>query len=435
MSLRQARTKLADPKTDQGQYDFLKPFLDLNRPIFDLDYAYIGTVHPQHVLSLLPIDKIQESTQGQKPTSYGPYIVKEWKQGDSLSLTANPNYNLTAKPLINTITSRFNPDVAAQANAYLTGEVDGIASEGFVVPPDQADLLQKAGAVISAVPGSTIEYLSPRIQDAADGYTPFNELAVRQALAFAINRDQIIKVVYKGTSAIAKGIVPPSTWYSLDNLLFAEQFPDLAKQYNLPNYDYNPQKAKELLESSGWIDVDGDGVREKNGQRLTFEYATTRNTTRQAVMALVGIDLSAIGMDPVITTYPISWQWSANEGYITGKIELAQFALIWGDGILFDRWTSAEWPTASAPNNINYQHYSNPKVDTANALFKTSVSAYERAEQSAIIQTELMNDAAIIPLAQRANIEIYSGKMQNRKTPNNSTATGWWNVGQWYFVP
>ncbi|MEO5953902.1 MAG: hypothetical protein ABIQ44_15675, partial [Chloroflexia bacterium] len=175
--------------------------------------------------------------------------------------------------------------------------------------------------------------------------------------------------------------------------------------------------------------------REKNGQLLTFEYAVTRNTTRQAIQALVSVDLKAIGMDPVLKSYPVNWFGDVNDIYRTGKTELPQFALTWQPSQDFYRWISDEWVISSNYSGQNYQHYSNPKVDAANTLFKTSVSAYERAEQSAIIQTELMNDAAVIPLVQRANIEIYSGKLQNRKTPNNVTATGYWNIAQWYFTP
>ena len=97
-------------------------------------------------------------------------------------------------------------------------------------------------------------------------------------------------------------------------------------------------------------------------------------------------------------------------------------------------WDSSYINYANLIHGKNAQGFSSATVDAANRLFKTSVDLREQAEQSAIIQTELMDNVVVIPIAQRANIEIYSGKMKNRKTPN-STVPGWWNITQWYFEP
>src|SRR5207248_7885257 len=110
MSLKEGTAKFNDPKTDKTQFAFLKTFIDLKRPVVDLTYSSVGTVHPKHVLEKIPVDKIQESSEGTKPTGYGPYIVQDWKQGDQMTLVENPNYHLTDKPLIKRIILKFNTD-------------------------------------------------------------------------------------------------------------------------------------------------------------------------------------------------------------------------------------------------------------------------------------------------------------------------------------
>jgi peptide/nickel transport system substrate-binding protein len=430
MSLNEAKAKLADPKTDQGQFGFLQTFIDAKKPVIDLNYFLVGTTHPKAVLEKIPIDKVQESSEGQKPTGYGPYIVQEWKQGDQLILVKNPNYNLTAAPLINRIINRFNPDVNAQVNAFLTGQLDGIESEGFVVPPDQSDQIKAAGGVVANVPAATWEHLEPVFADAADGYTPFEELAVRQALLYGINRQQIVNTVFKGTGVVMNGPNPAAVWHSLEHPNFAKEFPDIAAAHKLPIYNYDVAKANQVLDAAGWV-KGSDGIRVKNGQKLSFEYATTRNTTRQAIQALVGADLKAIGMDPVITNYPTGY-FNPDGPKATRKTELAEFAYVGTSSTNYDPYDSKEWNTDTYTGGQNNQHYSNPKVDAANRSFSATIDRKELALYSAIAQEEMMKDAAVVPLVQRANIEIYSGKLNNRKTTNTSISQ-WWNVAQWYF--
>jgi peptide/nickel transport system substrate-binding protein len=425
MSLNEAKAKYNAPETDKNDYAFLKTFIDLNRPVIELNYVFIGTVHPKHVLERIPIDKVQESSEGQKPTGYGPYIVQEWKQGDTLTLAANPNYNLTAPPPIKRLINRFNTDVNANVNAMLTGNLDGIESEGFVVPPDQADQIKAAGGVVSVVPAASWEHLEPWFE-----YAPFKDKAVLQAMIHGINRQQIVNVAFKGAGAVMNGPVPPAVFHSLENPDFAKNFPETAAKYKLPVYAFDQAKAKQLLDQAGWV-AGPDGIRAKGGEKLSFEYGTTRNATRQAIQALVANDLKAIGIDAQQVNYPRGF-FDDDGPKATGKTKLAQFAYVQTSTSDFSPYDSSQWNSELQPAAQNQQHYKNEKVDQANRLFGATVSRAEQAEQSAIIQTEMMNDVAVIPLVQRANIEMFSAKLKNRKTTNTSFAQ-WWNVASWYF--
>jgi peptide/nickel transport system substrate-binding protein len=427
MSLAEAEAKYNDPQTDKNDFAFLKLFIDLDKPVIDLSYFFVGTVHPKHVLERIPIDKVQESSEGQKPTGYGPYIVQDWTQGDQLTLVANPNYNLTAPPPIKRVINRFNTDVNANVNAYLTGNLDAIESEGFVVPPEQSAQIEAAGGVVSAVPAASWEHLEPWFE-----YEPFKDINVRKALIHAINREQVVNVAFKGAAAVMNGPNPPAVFHSLEHPNFATEFPDVAAQYKLPIYNYDPAMANQLLDQAGWV-MGGDGIREKGGEKLSFEYGTTRNATRQAIQALVSNDLKQVGIDAQQVNYPRGF-FDDDGPRATGKTKLAQFAYVGTSASNYDPYDSAEWNTEAKPAGTNTQHYKNDKVDQANRLYSATVDRNEQALQSAIVQVEMMNDVAVIPLVARANIEIYSAKLMNRKTTNTSFAQ-WWNIGSWYFAP
>jgi peptide/nickel transport system substrate-binding protein len=391
----------------------------------DLNYFLIGTVHEKAKLQNIPIDKIQESSEGQKPSGYGPYMVQDWKQGDTMTLVANPNYNLTAPPLIKRVIQKFNTDVNANVNAFLTGNLDAIENEGFVVVPEQSDQIKAAGGVVAAVPASSWEHL-----DFNFDYAPFKDLAVRQAMIYGINRQQIVNVVYKGGAAVMNGPEPPGIYHSLENANFAKNFPDAASKYKLPIYAFDQAKANSLLDGAGWV-KGSDGIRAKNGTKLSFVYGTTRNATRQAIQALVANDLKAIGIDAQVTNFPTGY--FDNDGPIaTGACKLCQFAYSQTSTSNYDAWDSSQINTAAYPGGQNRQHYSNATVDTNNRLFSSELDRSKQAQYSGAVQQQLMTDVAIIPIVQRANIEIYTNKLQNRKTTNSSISQ-WWNIGSWYF--
>ncbi|MEO8287285.1 MAG: peptide ABC transporter substrate-binding protein [Chloroflexota bacterium] len=425
LSLREAKAKLADPKTDKVAFAFLDTFISQSKPVVDLNYIFIGSVHSKKALEKIPVDKIQESSEGQKPTGYGPYIVQDWKQGDQMTLVANPNYNLTAPPLIKRVIQKFNTDVNANVNAFLTGNLDAIESEGFVVPPEQSDQIKAAGGVVASVPAASWEHLDFRMD-----WGPFKDVNVRQAMMYGINRKQVVDVVYKGGAAVMNGPIPPGIYHSLENADFAKNFPDAAAKYKLPIYAFDQAKANQVLDAAGWV-KGSDGIRAKGGEKLSFEYATTRNATRQAIQALVSNDLKQIGIDAQVVNYPTGY-FNEDGPIATGQCKLCQFAYVQSSTSNYDSWDTAQINTEANPGGQNRQHYSNKVVDDNNHLFSAELERAKQAEYSAAVQVQMMKDVVLIPVVQRANIEIYSGKLKNRKT-TNTQAPQWWNMVQWYF--
>ena len=108
--------------------------------------------------------------------------------------------------------------------------------------------------------------------------------AMREALAYAVDKNEINARLLGGQAQVANTFVSPSAWFYVD------QTPAT----------FDPAKAKQILEDAGWTDTDGDGIREKNGLRAKIELCTTTRQVRQDTLALIAGWLKDIGVDTVI---------------------------------------------------------------------------------------------------------------------------------------
>ncbi|MDQ3706208.1 MAG: ABC transporter substrate-binding protein [Chloroflexota bacterium] len=436
----QARIQKEDPKTLETTWSFLQTFIDNKRPVTDLFYQSVGSIHPQHKLQNIPVDAIAASDEGSKPTGYGPYMVQEFKVGEIVTLVPNPNYNLTAPPLLKRI---INRQVATnvQVQNFVSGAIDLIESEGTVVPPDNVQELINAGGKVDAVPAISFDRLEFRVANAKDGFAQLGEVKVRQAIAHAINKQPILQNAFRGAAGAINSPVAPAAWPSLEHPNFAKEFPDLAAKYKLPVYNYDPARAVALLEEAGWkcpagtsgANCGGQARVNAQGQKMEFIYGTTANNpVRLTTQQLIQPMLAAVGVRADIRQY--SGFFNNDGAKATGEAEMAQFAYSSTSLSGFDPYDSSQINTPELAGGQNQLHYKNPKLDAANRLFSAAATRKEIAEQAAIAQVTLMEDVAMIPLAQRPNIVMYRAKLQNVKV-TNSQAPQYWNITQWYFQP
>jgi peptide/nickel transport system substrate-binding protein len=428
LSNNQARAILGNPTLDQNLYDFLRVSVRMNRPMMDPRYLQIGTIHPQHTLANMPPDQLHDSAYAHAPIGYGPYKLQEWKRGEQMVLVQNDYYTLTQKPPLKRIVVKFNLTQADSISAMLAGDLDGIAGFQLTPQPDQTDQIRSAGDVVAVVPSATWEQIGFQFT-----FGPFRDLAVRQAIIYGINRKRILDVAFHGAGALLDTPVPAFIYHSLANPNFALDFPDLAAKYQLPHYDYDPAKANAILDAAGWA-RGPDGIRAKNGFRLSFEYATTDKSVRKSVQTLVAEDLKQLGIDALTKNYDAGTFFDPGGIRWKGICKLCEFAYATTPTANFDQWEHINYVTEPPANLPDWSQYANDRVTSANEIIKVSTDRHEIAQQSAIIQTEVMKDVAIIPLVQWPNIEIYSGKMRGRKTVPDITSQ-WWNISQWYFVP
>lgn len=445
LSLKQAKAFLATlTGDDKLNYDFITQFVDLNSPIVDPAYFTIGNgTLPQHILANVQGDgdhlgKSSYAREGHIGT--GPFRVKSWTSGSNMVLEQNPNYTLTAKPLLKTINIKFIVDtnqILAQLKSPDPNQgVDLATSDAFGGPSEAFQTLGPNLAVHS-IPAAVWEHIDFRLD-----YGPFSDRNVREAIMHAINREDVVKIAYLGQTVVLNSVSPPVDWMSLQNPTFAKSYPDFAKKYALPVYDFNPTKANSMLDAAGWKCPGGGAtcpgqVRTKGSEKLSFELATTTGNANRALSTqLVNKNLSDVGVEAKLAYYPsaVYFGTGGNPGIIkTGVCKMCLYAWV-GDPLLdnYDLWDSSQLWTPDNPNLQNTPLYKNAAFDTAARGFKTDINRDNIAEFAAQAQQIIMQDLPLIPLYPRANIEVVRTSLQNEKT-SNSQAGPFFNAPALYF--
>jgi peptide/nickel transport system substrate-binding protein len=164
----------------------------------------------------------------QHPIGTGPYMLSSWQVGSSMTLVANPKY-WGPKPKIKRVILRPIGDTAARLQALQTGEVQGIDG---VNPADFAAVRANPKLQLKVRPVFSVGYIGINQKMA-----PFDKPLARQALAYAIDKDTVAKAFYGGVGAPANQFLPPALFGHANK--------------GVPTYNYNPDKAKQLLQQAG----------------------------------------------------------------------------------------------------------------------------------------------------------------------------------------
>ncbi len=292
-------------------------------------------VHPRH---LLEGQDITRSPLARKPVGTGPYKLVEWVSGEKIVLESNSDY-FEGQPYLKRVVYRIIPDPTTQFLELRTGNLDFMG-----LSPLQYDRQTDTPAFRRLY--SKYRYLN-------FGYTylgynlrrpMFQDKRVRQALSFAINKQEIIDGVLLGYGAIATGPYKPDTW---------------AYNAQVVRYDYDPQRARTLLAEAGWSDHDGDGVVDKDGVPLAFTIVTNQgNDLRSKTGEIIQHRFRDIGVDVKLRI--VEWATFLKEFINPGKFDAT--ILGWSGGPEPDQyniWHSSK----TAPGQLNFIGYVNPQVD------------------------------------------------------------------------
>ncbi|MGB8813265.1 MAG: peptide ABC transporter substrate-binding protein, partial [Paracoccaceae bacterium] len=244
------------------------------------------------------------------PIGTGPFMVTEFKTNDTVQLVANPNYRDPAKPAFASVNLKGGGDAEAAARAVLeTGEFD--YGWNLQLAPDVLAGMVAAGKgkVINAF-GSLVERIEINMTDpsadlpegerstAKHPHPIFSDIRVRQALSMAIDRTTLVEVGYGPAGRPTCNLVPAPAAYASDNTACIAQ--DMAG-------------AKALLDEAGWV-PGADGVREKDGKRLSILYQTSTNAVRQDIQALVKSWWNELGVEVELKNIDASVYFGGDAG-------------------------------------------------------------------------------------------------------------------------
>jgi len=237
-------------------------------------------IMPEHLLGDVPPTQLKQHPYGsQCPVGNGPFVFATHRPQESWTFTANPDFpaELGGRPYVDRYVYRVVPEPTTLLTDLLTESIDI-----YLAPPaDQA-------AQIEAEEGIELLTFGFRDFDFVGWNSRVEQLSdarVRRALTLGTNRAEIVEALLGGYGRVANSSVPPFHW---------------AHDASLAAVDaYDPEEARRLLEEAGWVDRDGDGVRENaEGLRMELEVKfNDGNQERQDVAEIMQAQLSQIGVD------------------------------------------------------------------------------------------------------------------------------------------
>lgn len=335
---------------------------------------------PEHAWSAFSSsDLLQVDVSTRAPLGWGPYLITDWKPGESIQLVKNLNYFRidSGLPNFDEVTFLFMPD----ANSAMTALVDGTCDvlDPSVHLDGQVGLLRQmqtdAQAQLITAQSDVMEWLSFGITPASydDGYNStglnpdrpdiFGDVRARQAIAVCLDRQKVVDTVLFGLSNV------PDSYLSFDHPLH---------NGNLQSYQFDPASGRQILERIGWVDHDNEpstprqslGVSKvPNGTPLILNYLTTSATQRRQVVEIFTQSLAECGIGLNTIFYSASDFYAQGPtGPLFGRaFDLAQYAI----GVDTIEPQCAWFTTAQTPkesNNwigINVSGFSDPDFDAA----------------------------------------------------------------------
>ncbi|MBD3263756.1 MAG: peptide-binding protein [Candidatus Omnitrophica bacterium] len=292
-------------------------------------------VLPKHILEGKDITK---TDFGRNPIGLGPFKFVSWETGQRIVLEANPDY-YEGRPYLDKYIYRIIPDSATSFMELKAGGIDFMGLTPIQYRRQTDTRYFKDNFQKFRYPAFSYTYLGFNLK-----HPWFKDKKVRQAIAYAIDKKEIIKGVLFGLGSPATGPYVPHTWpYN----------PDVKK------YPYKPDKAKALLRDCGWQDEDGDGILEKDGNDFEFTILTNMgNSLRTKTASIIQWRLSQIGIRVDIRV--VEWSTFINEFIDEKRFEVV--LLGWNIGLdpdQYDIWHSSK----TDEKELNFISYSNPEVD------------------------------------------------------------------------
>lgn len=368
---------------------------------------------------------IEFADENQDPTVFsGPYVMSEWRRGEQMSFTPNPNYALGA-PSIENVVIRFFPDTDSEYAALAAGQLD------FVPNISEGDIPRVAASSedikITTVFGGYIESLWLNMRDEnwpEAGHPALRDVNVRQAMRYAIDRDLV-------TAELLAGATSPT-----DSIYASSPFEDTS----LGVTAYDPEMANQLLDEAGWVDSNGDGTRDKDGVELVLRYSTTDAQWRQNVQAVVAQQLQEVGIGIVQEAYPATeffGSWANNGTNASGAYDIGQYAnntaLTNPANVTVIEGLNCEQRVGEAnPGGQNYTGFCSEEMDAAAEVTISSLDADERQAAANTIQQIMRDEAPLINLFPRGDNYAYNqSRFAGELTIGSGVGNTWFDILNW----
>jgi peptide/nickel transport system substrate-binding protein len=308
------------------------------------------------------------------PIGSGPYRFVRYLADEQVELSAFEGY-WDGLPLNAGIVLKIVPDETMRALELRKGAADVTVND---ISPDIAFELQRRRELrVVEAPGVDYTYIGLNLRDPV-----LADRRVRQAIAHAVNREAIVKYLRRGLATPAVGVLSPVTW---------------AFEPDVPQFEYNVPKAKQLLDAAGHQDPDGDGPLAR--VRLSLKTSTDEFYRLQATV--IQQDLKRVGIDVDVRSYEFATFYA---DVLSGNVQMytLQWVGVTDPDILRRAFHSEQVP----PVGFNRAHYKNPDVDRWLDLATRASSDEERRKYYSEVQKIVAEDVPYVSLWYKTNIAV-----------------------------
>ena len=320
-------------------------------------------------IGIVPEELAEGPGFSRNPVGTGPFRLKGAPSPDKLILSANEDY-FGGKPRLEEIIVKVVPDDTVRVMELMGGSVDLIIN---AIPPDMLPLLKRRGLEVHLSPGNSYSYLGFNLNDPI-----LRDRRVRSAIAYAIDREVIIRHLLKGTAQPASGVLPPTSW---------------AYEPDVPSYPYDPERARALLDEAGYPDPPGPRP------RFRLLYKTSQNELRRLIGEAMMAQLNEVGIDVEMRSY----EWGTFFSDIkSGNFQI--YTLTWvgiaDPDVLYYIFHSENIP----PRGANRGRYKNLEVDRLLTEARARLDIKERRERYSQVQKILAQDLPYVSLWYGINV-------------------------------
>ena len=375
--------------------------------------------------------------QNFNPIGTGPFVVDDFKPNDVITMSANPNYRDPAKPAFAKVTFKGGGDATASGRAVMeTGEFD--YAWNLQLAPDVIAQMEQGGKGTPVAGfGPLVERLmlnqtnpSPDLPEgerstAAHPHPFLGDPAVYKALSMAVDRPLLVEVGYGQAGNVTCNWVPAPEAFNSTSMTCDTQ--DIAG-------------ANAMLDAAGYMDTDGDGIREHDGKPMKLLYQTSTNAVRQDFQALIKEWWGQIGIDTELRNINASVFFGGDPG------SPDTFQKFYADVQMYANTFNGTDPQAYLGNGLcdkapkpdsqwqgeNISRFCMPEYDELHAQLQSTAGLDARAEIGKQLNDMMVQNGGMIPLVQRGRVSAHANSLGG--VVLNVWDSELWNVADWYRI-
>jgi peptide/nickel transport system substrate-binding protein len=312
---------------------------------------------------------------GRHPIGTGPFAFVQYMQDQEVVLRRSENY-FGEKPAVSILRFKIIPEAVVAALELRKGSVD--IALNVLTPDMDVTVKSDPDLVLAQAEGTNYQYIGFNLTDRV-----FSDVRVRRAIAYAVDRDAIIKYLWRGEARPATGVLPPENW---------------AYEGNVTTYTHDVDRAKELLKEAGY-------------DHLTFTFRTTNDDVSRLMAAAFQQQLAEAGI-----TMDIRATESATffADLVAGNFQM--YSARWVGGTDDPDFFNLVFHSKMMPmKGANRGHYSNPRIDELIDFARRDLDLEKRKQAYQEIQRIVAEDLPYDSLFYRNNVCIYSKRIDGVK--------------------